>query len=273
MFKNVIPQERYIIMINYFEAADRKERYNKLSDYEKGYIDGIYTISNNIENKHRPLITDNLSEYIEEYITANKNCPPPDCTTLEGCAEIFTYDFLMYYEEMVMDLLTRDYIITIAGFLGKSLPDDTEAPENSREYKRYEKEYAQGLLFYIGSQTRLHSKLNEYQNGVIAAYTSMFSTLDMCIKTHLECDEEAGVEGVEMQILDVLEGNVDIPIKPNTPVFIPVLEKLYPIFLSNDIMDCCLDHVNDKCRDEYMYYISQFTHIPYDEVMDTVMNS
>ena len=269
----MIPQERYIIMINYFEAADRRERYNKLSDYEKGYIDGIYTISNNIENKHRPLITDNLSEYIEEYITANKNCPPPDCTTLEECAEIFTYDFLMYYEEMVMDLLTRDYIITIAGFLGKSLPDDTEAPENSREYKRYEKEYAQGLLFYIGSQTRLHGKLNEYQNGVIAAYTSMFSTLDMCIKTHLECDDEAGVEGVQMQILDVLEGNVDIPIKPNTPVFIPVLEKLYPIFLSNDIMDCCLDHVNDKCRDEYMYYLSQFTHIPYDEVMDTVMNS
>ncbi len=57
----MIPQERYIIMINYFEAAGRQDRYNKLSDYEKGYIDGIYTISNNIENKHRPVITDNLS--------------------------------------------------------------------------------------------------------------------------------------------------------------------------------------------------------------------
>ena len=38
------------------------------------------------------------------------------------------------------------------------------------------------------------------------------------------------------------------------------------------LMECCMEHIIDKCRDEYTYYISEFTGIEYDEVFDTVMN-
>ena len=258
-------------MENYFETADCMEAYDKLSDYEKGYLDGIYAISNNIEEEHRPFITDTLAEYIEQYIAENKDCPPPCCDSLEECAEIFTYDFLIYYEEIAVDLLTNDYIITIADFLGIKLPNDPEEIGHSEEYKELKSKYAAGIQFYMSSQTKLHRLLNEYQNGIIAAYTSILSELDMSIRTHLECDEEGAIEEIQMQILDVLEGNVNIPLSENTPVFLPVLEEVYRIFLSNDIMECCIDHVLEKFRDEYIFYISEFTGIEYTEVYETVI--
>ena len=93
-------------MVNYFEATDRMDKYEKLSDYEKGFIDGIFSISNKIDKDYRPFIADSLAEYIDDYLESNKDYPPPECDNLEKCAEIFTYDFLMYYEEMAMDLLT-----------------------------------------------------------------------------------------------------------------------------------------------------------------------
>lgn len=192
-------------------------------------------------------------------------------TALE-CADIFTYDFLMYYEKMTMEMLHKDYIVILAGFLGTDLNDDPEKLPVSEEYQKIEKEYATGLMFYNTSRPKLYQKLNEYQRRYIEAYSSIISTLDMNIRMHLDTDDLVGVDGIRMEILEILNGNVNIPIKPGTPVFLPVLEAIYPIFMANDLMECCLDHIIDKCRDEYMAYISEFTCIEYDEVFDTVMN-
>ena len=107
-------------------VTNRMDEYEKMSGYEQGFIDGIFSISNKIDNDYRPFLSDSLAEYIEEYLENNKDCPPSGCDSLEECAEIFTYDFLMYYEEMVMDLLKKNYIVHLASFLEIDLTDDPE---------------------------------------------------------------------------------------------------------------------------------------------------
>ena len=257
-------------MINYFDAAGRKEEYDNLSDYEKGFLDGMFNIADKVENEYRGLTADALAEYIDEYIDENKDCPPPNCDSLEKCAEIFTYDFLMYYEEMVMDLLTRNYIVLICSFMGIRLPDDPYNFFTGEDFKKIEDEYAKGLMFYNSSRPKLYPILNEYGRGMIDAYAYVLADLDMNIRTNLET--EAGVEGVRAEIFDVLNGNVNIPIEPGVPIFLPVLEAIYQIFLSNDLMECCIDHIVDRFSDEYMYYVSKYTNTDYDEVYDTVMS-
>ena len=256
-------------MIDYFEASGQKVLYDKLSDYEKGYIDGLLLIADKVEKEFNIYTEDDLEEYIEEYIEANGNCPPQGCNTLDECAEIFAYDFLMYYEEATYDLLTRDYLRTIAGFLGVDMPEEYEEADGCETFIEFEEEYASGLMFYITSQAKLHPLLNEYQNGVIAAYTSLLSMLDMNIRTHLETDDEMAINLVKQDILSVLEGNIDLPIENDTPVFMSVLEEVYPIFLSANLMSCCMNHISDMCKDEYMYFVSRFANVEYDEVLDT----
>ncbi|MBO6307856.1 MAG: hypothetical protein J6N70_03250 [Oribacterium sp.] len=56
-------------------------------------------------------------EFDHTYITQN---------ILEECAKILIYNFLMYYEEMAMDLLKRNYIVSLAGSMDIELSDDPE---------------------------------------------------------------------------------------------------------------------------------------------------
>ena len=259
-------------MVDYFETANRQEEYEKLSDYKKGYIDGIFTIGNNIDEELKPLMADAMAEYIDEYLENVKHNPPEECDSLEKCAEIFTHDFLMYNEKMTMDVIKTYYILTIANFLAIKLPDDPEMVDQSEAYKTLEEKFASGLQFYFNTRVRLYDVLDDYKRGFLDAYTAILSTLDMNIRTDLRSDDCVAVEGVRLEILDVLKGNVNIPIQPGTPVFLPVLEAVYPIFMANDLMECCMEHIVDKFMDEYTYYISEFTGIDYDEVFDTVMN-
>ena len=259
-------------MVNYFEAADRMDKYEKMHDYEKGFIDGIFGISNKIDKDYRPFIADSLSEYIDDYLESNKDYPPPGCDSLEKCAEIFTYDFLMYYEEMAMDLLKRNYIVHLASFLEIELTEDPEMLFYCDGYKQVEVRFAEELMFYNSSRIRLYSKLNEYQKGYLESYQYILSILDMNIKTHLETDNEIAIDTIRMEILYVLRGNVNIPVQPGVPVFLPVLEAVYPIFMANDLMECCMEHIYEKCMNEYMYYVSEFTGIDYDDILFTVIN-
>lgn len=259
-------------MVNYFEVTNRMDEYEKMSDYEHGFIDGIFSISNKIDNDYRPFLADSLAEYIEDYLEKNKDCPPSGCDSLEECAEIFTYDFLMYYEEMAMDLLKKNYIVHLASFLEIDLTDDPEMLFYCTGYQQVEARYAKELMFYNSTRIRLYSKFNDYQKGYLEAYQYMFSILDMNIKTHLETDNEFAIDAIKMQILDVLNGNVNIPIEPGTPIFLPVLEAVYPILMANDLMEYCMEHIYDKCMNEYMYYVSEFTGIDYDDILFTVMN-
>ena len=100
-------------------------------------------------------------------------------------------------------------------------------------------------------------------------YPEKLSMLDMNIRTHLETDDEMAINLVKQDILSVLEGNIDLPIENDTPVFMSVLEEVYPIFLSANLMSCCMNHISDKCRDEYMYFVSRFANVEYDEILDT----
>ena len=63
-------------MINYFDAAGRKEEYDNLSYYEKGFLDGMFSIADKVENEYRGLTADALAEYIDEYIDENKDSLP-----------------------------------------------------------------------------------------------------------------------------------------------------------------------------------------------------
>ena len=63
-------------MINYFDAAGRKEEYDNLSDYEKGFLDGMFNMADKVDNEYRGLTADALAEYIDEYIDENKDCLP-----------------------------------------------------------------------------------------------------------------------------------------------------------------------------------------------------
>jgi hypothetical protein len=62
---------------------------------KKTLLMGNFTISNNIDKDYRPFKSDSLAEYIDDYLESNKDYPPPGCDSIEKCAEIFTYDFLM----------------------------------------------------------------------------------------------------------------------------------------------------------------------------------
>jgi len=85
----------------------------------------------------------------------------------------------MYYEVSAYELLSVDYILEIAEFMNITLPANADELINHPDYIRIEKEYTQGPQFYITSQTKLHPVLNEYQNGVIAAYKYILSTLEI----------------------------------------------------------------------------------------------
>lgn len=99
---------------------------------------------------------------------------------------------------------------------------------------------------YLNTRVRLYDILDDYKRGFLDAYTAILSALDMNIGTDLRSDDCVAVEGVRLEILDVLKGNVNIPIKPGMPVFLPVLEAVYPIFMANDLMECCIEHIIDK---------------------------
>ncbi len=72
-------------MVDYFETTDRTDEYQKMSDYEKGYIDGVFYIASKMDTEYRPFIADTLSEYIESYLEETRNCPPDGCDSLRVC--------------------------------------------------------------------------------------------------------------------------------------------------------------------------------------------
>ena len=121
------------------------------------------------------------------------------------------------------------------------------------------KEYATGLMFYHYTQIKLHPELNDYQNGVIAAYTFLFAELDMSIRTELADEDNGLLKIISQDIADALKNDMESMIPENTPVLISTLEAVMPIVMSSSVAYKCGEYLRDKCSQEYIYYVANYS--------------
>ncbi|MBR3635320.1 MAG: hypothetical protein IKN47_03910 [Lachnospiraceae bacterium] len=260
-------------MDNYFEITDHMDLYEEMSDHKKGVVDGFIMLYEFFEEDLETFSSDALEEYIEEYLEDMSNDPPKDIQTAEQCAERLARDFLLYYEEIAFDSLKDDYIMRIAKFKGMEIDVidlDPDTPDTAN-YKAIEDEYATGMMFYSSAQIKLRTELYDHQMGIIDAYIHIFTDLNLSIRSDLKADDSVAIEGVNMEIYQVLSDEIELPLPINTPIPIDIYEQIYSCFLSSELMNCCEGHITEKCETAYMYFVSRFAGLPYEEVSEAYM--
>ena len=81
----------------------------------------------------------------------------------------------------------------------------------------------------------------------------------MSIRTELADEDNGLLKIISQDIADALKNDMESMIPENTPVLISTLEAVMPIVMSSSVAYKCGEYLRDKCSQEYIYYVANYS--------------